>query len=454
MTGASDTAEADQGSSPARSSATLRAGLVALVLAAALAVAGTFGLLYEHALRGIGSDSAPDSYVFAVTWWRVESAAGSGLDPRTGPPVLVAALLLVAAAVVLGAGVRVPRWRSAGRGLAVAGTFLLCGTAWAVFLVVTALREAMTGQPGSPVVFTLGQGVWTVVGACGVAVVGTVLVLLRPLGVPLLAAGGGGPRSTDPVRPEGADAAVAVGVAGSVVTVPGDVDPGAAEFSDTEFSDADTGEVPVFTVVGGGFTRGWKVGLLALAAGAALVIGGTSGRLWSIFNVPDEGAVGSSDQDFEVVSTAWAVVLSERVSGFSTPRYGEPLLVGGLLMVVAVVFLLAASHASTGVLAAARASAAVATAFAVSATWAVFTNYAVMRRQFSGEVIAIELGGGARALLGGCALAVLGTVLVLSRPLTERRLATAAVHVLDDPEEHARRYPSLFPEEPERAGGT
>ncbi|WP_199444225.1 hypothetical protein [Umezawaea beigongshangensis] len=207
----------------------------------------------------------------------------------------------------------------------------------------------------------------------------------------------------------------------------------------------------MFTVVGGGFTRWWKVGLLALTAGAALVIGGTSGRLWSIVNVAGEGTVGSSDQDFEVTTTGWAVVQSGPIGGGGTSRYGAPLLVGGVLMIVAVVFLLVASHASAGVLAAARASAAVAAAFVVSATWAVFANYAAMRGQFSGGMIAIELGGGARALLGGSALAVLGAVLVLPRPLTERRLVAPAVHVLDDPEEHARRYPSLFPDEPGRS---
>ncbi|WP_433263102.1 hypothetical protein ACQPZF_31265 [Actinosynnema sp. CS-041913] len=141
------------------------AGVVALLLAAPLALVGTFLPLYEQ------SWEFPDSQRMAVaqTGWQVTSDGGDfGRDALFGLPMVVAALLLVLGAARVG--------RMWGRLVAAGGAMLLLGGAWAVWQFVLAIYLAEQDRGGLVIITTFGLALPLLGLACALAVGGALAV--------------------------------------------------------------------------------------------------------------------------------------------------------------------------------------------------------------------------------------------------------------------------------------
>ena len=157
------------------------AGAVLLLTGALIVLAGSTRPLYEVTRLDSGYRSG-----YRATLWGGEYTTPDGYfepDPvpiRYGVPVVVAAVLLVLVAVLVLLSSRLPaRLAVPTRVGAVAAAALLVGSVWTVgqvVLVWTGRDDPVTGM----IVTTVGHGMWVLVAASALVVVGSVLVQRRP----------------------------------------------------------------------------------------------------------------------------------------------------------------------------------------------------------------------------------------------------------------------------------
>ncbi|PSL53203.1 hypothetical protein B0I31_110296 [Saccharothrix carnea] len=169
-------------------------GAVLLVVAGVAAVVATFLPLFWQ-----GSVFRGERIGFTTTSWKIVSdrvsADSEAADfdlvlsqttPQFGVSIVGAALLLALAAAL----VALPEvQRLAARYVAVAGTALLAGSVWTTGTVVAAAVDEREADPdaeprnGPPLeelfIEEVGEGVWVLVAAVVIAVVGTVLLHAR-----------------------------------------------------------------------------------------------------------------------------------------------------------------------------------------------------------------------------------------------------------------------------------
>ncbi|WP_433263104.1 hypothetical protein ACQPZF_31270 [Actinosynnema sp. CS-041913] len=152
------------------------AGVVLAVAAAVAAIAATF-----LPLSWVGTGQGQVRFGFTTTsWTTVVEPVELGefrATPQVGVPIVVAAVvLLIAAALVF-----LPaHQRQASRRTAIAATGVLVGSVWATFMTVQASLELFTRDGRASIDREYGAGLWLLVAAVAVAVVGTVFLHAEP----------------------------------------------------------------------------------------------------------------------------------------------------------------------------------------------------------------------------------------------------------------------------------
>ncbi len=154
-------------------------GVVLAVVAAALAVVGTF---LPFSWIGLGLDlEERNRFGFTTTGWSTitepADMGGIGTAAQYGVPIVIAAvLLLVAAALVF-----LPaHQRVAARYTAIGATGVLAGSVWTTFMVVSATLTPGGFDTRATVEYRWGAGVWLLVASVVVAVAATVFLHARP----------------------------------------------------------------------------------------------------------------------------------------------------------------------------------------------------------------------------------------------------------------------------------
>ncbi|RKT56609.1 hypothetical protein [Saccharothrix australiensis] len=150
------------------------AGVLLAVVAAALAVVGTF-----LPLSWIGASAEPARFGLTTTGWTIVAepaeVAAAVRPAQLGVPIVIAALLLVIAAALV---VLPEHQRSAARYTAVGATGLLAGAVWTTFMVIWASARPV-GEARSFIDYRYGEGLWLLVVSVVAAVVATVLMHSR-----------------------------------------------------------------------------------------------------------------------------------------------------------------------------------------------------------------------------------------------------------------------------------
>lgn len=149
-------------------------GAVLLLVAAVAAVVGTFLPLYTA-----GAAYRENGPLTVTTSWKVEFHLPDGVDfgdvrsPQYGVPVVVSAVLL---ALVMALVFLPEAQRLAARYLALAATGLLVGSVWTTGSVILASLGNANRPESEGYEVEVGEGIWVLVAAAVVAVVGTVLL--------------------------------------------------------------------------------------------------------------------------------------------------------------------------------------------------------------------------------------------------------------------------------------
>ena len=158
---------------------------IALLAGAVLAVMGLARPLFEQTRMDSGYRNA-----IRLTMWGSEYSSSGGFSQSSpnpilfGVPVVVAVVLLVVATGLVVAGPRLPAWTVAPtRVLAVAAPALLIGSVWTVgqLVLVAAGEDDITRGSMDT---TVGDGIWTLVAACAVALAGGLLAQRRVVAAP------------------------------------------------------------------------------------------------------------------------------------------------------------------------------------------------------------------------------------------------------------------------------
>ena len=151
----------------------------ALVIAAVLAVGGTFASLSDYVLVFHGLPPGRVPPVFSTTSWLTQYPVAGQQTLTTGthdnymgvPVVIAAALLLYAASVVLRGQPVVGRARI----LAAAAVGAVAGYVW--LSVAATINNTAQLPPGAFFEFRLGTGVWVLIAAALVGALGAVLMI-------------------------------------------------------------------------------------------------------------------------------------------------------------------------------------------------------------------------------------------------------------------------------------
>ncbi|GAA0264317.1 hypothetical protein GCM10010492_76690 [Saccharothrix mutabilis subsp. mutabilis] len=154
-------------------------GVGLLSVAGVTAAVATFLPLYS-----VGTSlGGADRFGFTTTGWATTSEpaglARLGGSVQYGVPLVIAAVLLLVAAAL--AFLREPQ-RQAARYAAVVATGLLAGSVWTTAMVVAVWLTPPVEDARTTLEYKTGAGLWSLVAAVLVAVVGTVFLLRR--GVP------------------------------------------------------------------------------------------------------------------------------------------------------------------------------------------------------------------------------------------------------------------------------
>lgn len=145
------------------------------VLAAGLAVGGTFAPLFE--LRS-GRENA------VVSAWGSDDEAGVDYFPDFGVPIIVGVVFIAIAAVLAMTSTRLHPASAPVLGARLLGTGaagLLIGTTVTLYLVKVLFEDATRGRNNSVI---SGLGMWLLIASAVVGVAGTVLMLIPKTGRP------------------------------------------------------------------------------------------------------------------------------------------------------------------------------------------------------------------------------------------------------------------------------
>jgi hypothetical protein len=163
----------------------------AWIIAAGLAVGGTFAPLLEQHIR---------TYSVEISAWGAAADNGPVPDfPDFGIPVVIGAVILVAAALLAMTSTRLHPASGAvlaARLLGTGATGITIGCTVTLYLLVTLFRQSSGDLSGDQAVQT-GLGAWLLIAASVVGVVGSILVLVPkveqrlepetpPMGIPVV----------------------------------------------------------------------------------------------------------------------------------------------------------------------------------------------------------------------------------------------------------------------------
>jgi heme/copper-type cytochrome/quinol oxidase subunit 3 len=163
-------------------------------------------------------------------------------------------------------------------------------------------------------------------------------------------------------------------------------------------------------------SRTWKAGLAAFLVAAALVFTGTTRTLYT-YAFKGLGSATAPPSD-RITVTLWKVTYPAEMHAYGgAPGYRVPLMLAGVLLVMSAVALPAVARRPAGHTAA-RMVMLVLTALLGGVVWAVFINTSYTRRQladYPGSQILFDFGDALWFLVIGTGLAIVGSVLVLTR---------------------------------------
>ncbi|WP_309117227.1 hypothetical protein [Saccharothrix sp.] len=153
-------------------------GVALLFVAGAVAAVATF-----LPLCFVGTELGGGTWFgFTMTSWAITSEPADlswlGGSAQYGVPIVISAVLLLVAVAL--AFLPEPQ-RQAGRYAAVAATALLAGSVWTTAMAVVAWLTPPASDERTLVEYESGPGLWVLLASVLVAVVGTVLLLRRPV---------------------------------------------------------------------------------------------------------------------------------------------------------------------------------------------------------------------------------------------------------------------------------
>lgn len=180
------------------------------------------------------------------------------------------------------------------------------------------------------------------------------------------------------------------------------------------------------------FSLTWKAGIVALLASAAVTVIGTFRTLYAYeFRAPE--SIGGTPGN-PVTVTLWAITDSTTRANPGPPDYKVPLIFAAVLLTGSVVVLLAVAGKPSG-RPAGRTLALGSAAFLGGVTWTVFLDVAFARRQFTGfdpgpngPVVIFTFGDAPWLFVAATALAIVGSILVLTHPMTPPRPAGPMIY--------------------------